>query len=303
MAKSKNNNNDLLTEEVTEAAINWFPGHMHKAVKEIKKRLQFVDIVLEIRDARSPLVTGNVSIHQQLGEKSRVIVINKSDLADPETLELWKKWFSHQNIPFIFVSSLDKASLKKVVQLSKKVVHDRRLQSNPNDKPKTEFKMMILGLPNTGKSTIINKLSNRNASKAAPKPGQTQRQLWVKIDQDLEILDTPGIMPPKIEKHEHGLWLSAIHAIPDKIVTAELPACYIIEHFLKKKSDIFKKVYDLKTLEIDLIETLNHIATIRGCIRHKGEFDYERVFHIILNDFRSGVLGKVSFGIPPAIRE
>ncbi len=291
---------DNIHDNVTLNRINWFPGHMNKAIKKIKERLKAVDIVLEIRDARSPLVTSNKVVINELGQKSRLIVINKTNLADPNVIKLWKEWFFKQGIPFIFTNSFDIGELKKVVQLSKDIVHKKRLQSNPEGVTKTSMKMMILGLPNTGKSTIINRLANRNASKVADRPGQTQQQIWVKIDMDLEVLDTPGIMPPKIDKYEHGQWLSALHAIPDTVVEAEVPACYIIEYLLNKKSPEFKECYKLQTFDLSLIETLDHIAKYRGCIRHKGAYDYERVYNIILGDFRSGNLGLISFGLPPS---
>ena len=161
------------------------------------------------------------------------------------------------------------------------------------------MKMMILGLPNTGKSTIINMLANRNASKVAAKPGQTKVQLWVKVDNDLDILDTPGVMPPNIENQIHGMWLSAIHAIPDHIVSPENSACFIIEHLLKLKSTAFKEHYDFESLDVDLLTACDHIGKRRGCLRSGGGFDYDHIYKIILNDFRIGALGLVSFGVPP----
>ncbi len=293
---------EQIHDNVTLTNINWFPGHMSKAIKQVKQRLKMVDIVLEVRDARSPLVTGNKALAQAFGEKNHLIVINKKNLADPESLKLWDVWFQKQGIPFIFTNCLDTGALKLIVQKAKDVVRQRRLQSNPDGKFKTTLKMMVIGLPNTGKSTIINKMANRNASKVANRPGQTQHQLWVKVDQDLSILDTPGIMPPKIDKHEHGLWLASLHAIPDNVITPEVPACYIVEHLLKEKSEIFKERYNLESLDIDLIETLDQIAKVKGCLRHKGEPDYDRVYKLVLTDFRSGNLGRISFGVPPAIR-
>ncbi len=302
MAKKKKINYEMgenIHDDVNTNRINWFPGHMRRAIREIKERLKMVDIVLEIRDARSPLVTGNAAVHQATGEKSRLIVINKTNLADPEIVKLWIKWFSTQATPFVFVNCFDVDSLNEIVLMAKKVVHDKRLLSNPDGVFKDGLKMMVLGLPNTGKSTIINKLAKRNATKVADKPGQTRQQLWVNIDNELRILDTPGVMPPKINKHEHGLWLAALNAIPDRVVESEVPACFIVEHLLESVSEIFKEKYKFDDLKIDLITALNHIATIRGCMRHKGEYDYDRVYKIILSDFRSGSLGLISFGLPP----
>jgi ribosome biogenesis GTPase A len=290
---------NMLTPELTEGHINWFPGHMNKAIKEIKKRLRMVDIVLELRDARSPLVTGNSLVTDAIGEKSRLILINKSHLADPEVLKLWDEWFKKKQVPYLFIHDFEESTLKKVIAKAKSIVQTRRLESNPDIEEKKKLRLMILGLPNTGKSTIINKLSRRNAAKAADKPGLTRQQLWVKVDQDTEILDTPGVMPPKIIKFEHGQWLSAIHAIPGNIVNPEVPSCYLIDILIKKKSENFKKQYKFENLELTLLEALDHIAKVRGCLKSKAEYDYDRVYNLILNDFRAGKLGQVSFGVPP----
>ncbi|MBT7610011.1 MAG: ribosome biogenesis GTPase YlqF [Bacteriovoracaceae bacterium] len=289
--------NEMLVDEETKR-INWFPGHMNKAVKKIKEKIKLVDIVLEVRDARSPLITANTTITECFADKSRFIVINKSNLADPEAVKKWEEWFKLQDVPFMFLDCFDRSSLKKVIAESKRIVKQRRADSDAKGEKK-KLRMMIMGLPNTGKSTIINQLANRNACKAADKPGHTRTQLWVKVDDDLEILDTPGVMPPKIEKYEHGLWLTAIHAIPDLIVTTETSACFIIEHLLKLKTEEFKEKYKFETLDLTLIEALDHIAKVRGCVQHKGESDYDRVYKIVLIDFRKGNLGLISFGLPP----
>lgn len=280
--------------------INWYPGHMNKAIRKIKERLKMVDIVLEIRDARSPLITGNKAVITQINEKCRLIVINKANLADPAILDLWQQWFLKAGVPYVFVNCFDKNSLKKIVVSAKAALVKKHQASNPDYVLKNKLRMMIMGLPNTGKSTIINKLAKRNAAKVADKPGYTQSQLWVNIDKNLEILDTPGVMPPKIDKYEQGLWLACLHAIPDNIVPPELSAGYIISHLLKTKSSIFKEKYKLQSLDEDFITTLNQICKSRGCMRQVEKYDYDRVYKIILQDFRKGELGLISFGVPPS---
>lgn len=288
-----------LTQDLGSRNINWFPGHMQKALNKIKDTLRMVDIVLEVRDARSPLVTGNRDVELLIGNKNRLIVINKTNLADPEIVKLWQVWFEKQNKPFVFVNGLDKNSISIIIQMSRDLVNKNRLLENPDNKLKEKLKMMVIGLPNTGKSTIINKLANRDASKVANKPGQTQHQLWVNVSEDLQILDNPGVMPHRIVKEEHGIWLSALHAIPDAVVDIERPAIYIIEYLAKNKPEILKNYYKIDFDKPDFLEILNSIAKSRGCLRQKGEFDYERVYRLLLSDFRDGLLGLISFGIPP----
>lgn len=282
------------------AAFNWYPGHMAKAMREIKEKLKTVDIVLEIRDARVPLVSGNKVLESTLGNKSRLILLNKVNLADPKLISQWEAWFTKQGVPFIFVNCMDKNALKKVIPLARKVVEDKRLECNPEMlEHKAKLKLMVIGLPNTGKSTIINQLANKNATKVADKPGQTQRQQWITIDKDLELMDTPGVMPPNIEREEHGFWLSAIHAIPDAIVGEEMPALFLIKHFLKEQTPEFKERYKLESFDMSVDETVIQIAKARGCIKQKGLPDVDRVYKLLLADFRKGDLGKCCFGLPP----
>jgi ribosome biogenesis GTPase A len=298
--KQKKGDDDL-DQEAEEAGINfnWFPGHMRKASDDIKERLNRVDLVLEVRDARAPTVTGNPLLKEIIGDKCHLILLNKANLADPEKLALWERWFKAQSDPYLFINCMDKAAMKLVVSYARKIIEQKHLTANPNTPlGKRKFSFMVVGLPNTGKSTIINQLAGRQATKAANKPGQTRVQLKVKIDDGLELMDTPGIMPPKIFKEEHKLWLGALNAIPDGILEAEGPACFLIQYFLQEKSMAFSSRYQLSSFELSVDEVLIKIAQQRGCLRQKGMPDLERVYKLILIDFHNGDLGKTCFEIP-----
>jgi len=291
---------ELTPDSYAAIGINWYPGQMARAIREIREKLQTVDIVFEIRDARAPLASGNRNLEDTLRQKSRLIILNKVNLASPNMVAQWQTWFEKQGTPFIFVDCFDKGQMKKVMTMARTIVTDKRRQSNPEvANPKTKMRLMILGLPNTGKSTIINMLAGRTAVKVADKPGQTQVQQLIKIDQDLDLLDTPGVMPPSFAKEEHGLWLSALNAIPDDIVGEELPAKFLVEHFKTLNSKDFQERYKLESLEITTEEIVEKIAVLRGCLKQKGAFDLERVYKLILSDFRKGDLGKTCFGVPP----
>jgi ribosome biogenesis GTPase A len=287
----------------SEALYNWYPGHMAKALREIKAKLQFVDIVFEIRDARVPLVSGNRNLSETLGQKRKLIILNKANLADPLMIEKWKKWFDDQGEAYLFVDCFDKSALSKSVSMARKIVEANRRECNPDYvETKTKLRVMIVGLPNTGKSTIINQLANRNATKVADKPGQTVMQQWITIDKDVELLDTPGVMPPRIDKPQHALWLSAIHALPDDISGEEDTALFLVKHLLDQKSPEFMERYKLSGADISVDEVLLKIATVRGCLRQKGLPDLDRVYKLVLADFRKGDLGKTSFGTPPGMK-
>jgi len=281
------------------AAFNWFPGHMMKALRDIKSKVGLVDLVLEIRDARVPLVSGNRSLNQSIGGKGRLILLNKANLADPEMNKKWGEYFDSRDESYLFINCLNRSSLKEVLSLAKRLIEKKRKACNEDIKAKGKYKFMVIGLPNTGKSTFINSVANRNATKVADKPGQTRLPIWVKVDEEMDLLDTPGVLPPEIEEEEHKIWLSLINAIPDDVVGEEDPACYLIHHLLKAKSPEFMERYKLETFETDLVETLTKIATVRGCLKQKGLPDFDRVYKLVLLDFRAGVLGRVSFGAPP----
>lgn len=283
------------------AAFNWFPGHMMKAMREIQSKVALVDLVIEIRDARSPLVSGNQNLTASMSGKSRIIVLNKSNLADPEMNDKWAAWFEKKGEPFLFINCLDKTSVKTVLTKARGLIEKKRRDSNEEIKAKTKYKLMVIGLPNTGKSTFINTVANKNAVKVADKPGQTQHNLWVKLDEDMDLLDTPGIMPPQIERDEHKLWLGLINAIPAAIIGEEDPACYLVKYYLKKKTPEFLERYKIESTEISLDEALMKIATVRGCLKQKGLPDLDRVFKLILMDFRAGELGRISLGSPPTV--
>lgn len=287
-------------EHLEQNHINWFPGHMNKAIKEIKNKIKMVNIVIEVRDARAPLASGNKASYADSNGKPYLIVFNKTNLADPKSVELWKEYFTKKKESFIFVNALDKNSIKAIVNRAREVLHEHRLKSNANIEQKSKMKLMILGLPNTGKSTIINKLAGRNATKAAATPGQTKNQIWVKVDQDVELLDTPGVMPPKIEKKVHAMWLAAVHAIPDHVVTPDDSACFLIEHFMKNKSQAFMEQYKFESTPTDLVSACDHIGKVRGCLQKGGIIDYDQVYKLVLNDFRKGNLGVTSFERVPA---
>lgn len=288
----------------TKALFNWYPGHMAKALREIKQKLKMVDIVIEIRDARVPLASGNKAMDESLGQKPKLLLLNKANLADPEMMTLWTEWFEKKGEPFFFVDCFDKTALKKTISLARKIVEKNRRDCNPDYIPtKAKLKMMIVGLPNTGKSTIINQLANKNATKVADKPGQTQIQQWIAIENDVELLDTPGVMPPQIEKVEHALWLSAIHALPDDIAGEEDTACFIVKHLLQRQSPQFLERFKLESADISVEETLTKIATLRGCLKQKGLPDLDRVYKLILAEFRKGDLGRTCFGVPPRSKD
>lgn len=285
----------------SEALFNWYPGHMAKALREIKQKLTLVDIVLEVRDARAPLATGNFELNNQLGQKKKIIILNKANLADPALNQRWSEWFDKHEQPHFFVNALDRGAMKQVVPMARKIVLANRKVSNPDYvETKTRLKLMIVGVPNTGKSTIINQLTARNIAKVADKPGQTKIQQWIEMPDGVDLMDTPGVMPPKIGIAEHALWLSALHAIPDDVANEDDTAVFVVKHMLAKRVPEFLERYKFESADLSLDDALLKIATLRGCIRQKGLPDLDRVYKLLLAEFREGTLGRTTFEAPPA---
>ncbi|MCK5884302.1 MAG: ribosome biogenesis GTPase YlqF [Bacteriovoracaceae bacterium] len=289
---------ELTPDRVSGSTINWYPGHMAKALRQVKEKMKGVDIILEIRDARVPLTSGNAALEKTIGGKQKIVALNKCDLADPKAIEKWSSWFKKNNVDHLFVNSLNKSSLKKLVDQARKSVIERKIASG-SIAPGSSLRMMVIGLPNTGKSTFINTLAGKKVARTADRPGHTQSQQWVNIDKDLLLMDTPGIMPPDIATDEQGYWLCAIHAIKDDIIGKEEVAFFVMRYFLEKKSTQFMERYNLPNLEVTPLEVLDKIAVDRKCLMQKGLPDYERVYGIILHDFRSGDLGHICLEHPP----
>lgn len=279
---------------VKASTINWYPGHMAKALRQVKDSLKKVHLILEVRDARVPITSGNDSLHKIVGQKNRIIILNKVNLISREAQEVWEKWFKDLGEPFLFLNSFDKASVKQLMTLARKIVQDKREENSSN----TALKIMVMGLPNTGKSTIINHVADKKATRAADKPGHTQHQQWVSIGDGVQLMDTPGIMPPRIDTDEQGYWLCAIHAIRDEILGEDAVAYFVIDYLLKHSCLDFQKRYKINELAGDANSVIEQIALARKFIKQKGLPDLNRAYKAILQDFRKGELGKVCFELP-----
>ncbi len=280
--------------------INWFPGHMAKALKDVRQKISKVDLVLEVRDARIPLASGNRSLEKALNQKPRVIVLNKANLAEKANIKLWQSWFAERNDQFLFLNSFDARSLKMLSKMARAIMQPKWQKFIKKGIQPPPLRMMLLGIPNTGKSTIINRLTKRKAAGTGDRPGVTRSQEWIVLGKDLELLDTPGIMPPRIDTEEQGLWLCAIHAIKDEIVGKEKVAAFVVKHLQRIVSLEFINKYKLKDPElIESEELILQIGSNLNCRKKGGEIDYAKTCSQILHDFRSGLLGECSFERPP----
>lgn len=275
--------------------INWFPGHMAKAQRMIKEHLKLVDVVIELLDARIPYSSANPSIKDIIADKPRIIALNKADLADPKLTEQWIAKFRNQNIQVVAIDSMSgkgtKTLVSKVEQLAKDKVN-KLVNKGVNARA---ARAMILGIPNVGKSSLINRLLGTAAVKTADKPGVTRGKQWIKISKNLELLDTPGVLWPKFQDIEVGLKLAFTGAINDEVYDMEK----VMNAFLRIMRDEYPERlierYNLKEeLPQDSIEILEMIGAKRGCLRSGGIVDHEKARRIVLNEFRSSKLGLIT---------
>ena len=280
--------------------INWYPGHMLKAKKELAKQLKRVDVVLEMRDARIPVSSVNHDFEELLHQKKRILLFNKTGLADVEITRNWSEIFKKSDIPFLFIDALNQRDLNKILPLSRKLMQEKWSTFRRRGIRPPSLKLLITGIPNVGKSSLINRLSRRKAAETGPTPGVTKHQDWIKLGKDVELLDTPGILWPKIENREAGLRLTITGAIKDSIVGTSLLSDYLLGIILQKEPEQLLRHYHLAQEDLDLLpgDLLERIAKKRGCLKSGGAIDHPRAESLLLRDFRAGKLGRLSFDQP-----
>ena len=280
--------------------INWYPGHMLKATKELAKQLKRVDVVLEMRDARIPVSSANHDFEKLLQQKKRILLFNKTNLADEDTTRKWKAYFKNMDTPSLFVDALNKQNLQEILPLSRKLMQEKWSNFRKRGIRPPSLKLLITGIPNVGKSSLINRLSRRKAAETGPTPGVTKHQDWIKLGKDVELLDTPGILWPKIENREAGLRLTITGAIKDSIVGTSLLSDYLLGILMLKAPERLLQNYQLTEENLELLpaDLLEKIAENRGCLKSGGAIDHPRAESLVLRDFRAGKLGRLSFDQP-----
>ncbi|MDO4593910.1 MAG: ribosome biogenesis GTPase YlqF [Tissierellia bacterium] len=274
--------------------INWYPGHMVKTKKDIKNSLSLVDIVLEIIDARIPRSSRNPMLDEILKDKPRMIILNKTDLAEDNENDKWIDYFKKNSTKAIKINSKENINTKRIYNEAKSLLKEEFERRKRKKLDNKKIKMMIVGIPNSGKSTFINNISNRKGTKIGNKPGVTKQKQWIKTNSDILLLDTPGILWPKFEDQLVARHLSYTYAIKDEIVNTEELAFNFIEEIMKLKPNALKERYGIEIEDKKTIEIYDQIAKRRGCFLKNKEIDYEKASSIILNDFRNNKLGKVT---------
>ncbi|WP_064093730.1 ribosome biogenesis GTPase YlqF [Rossellomorea aquimaris] len=275
--------------------IQWFPGHMAKARRQVTEKLKLVDIVIELVDARIPLSSRNPMIEEIIGQKPRLVLLNKADMADSTRTKQWISYFEKQGIEALAVNAKDGKGLQEIVQSSKGILKEKFDRMKSRGMRPRAIRAMIVGIPNVGKSTLINRLAKKNIAKTGNTPGVTKAQQWIKVGKELELLDTPGILWPKFEDPQVGYKLALTGAIKDTILNLQDIAVYGLRFLEKYYPERLKDRYGLEEIPEEVVSSFDLIGEKRGCLMAGGEVNYDKTSEVIVRDIRNVQLGPMTF--------
>lgn len=271
---------------------------MAKARRQVEERLKLVDIIFELLDARLPLSSQNPMIRSIIRQKPRLILLTKSDLADPQVNQAWAEYFAAQKIPNLSIDAQTGKGVKKIFSAAEASLTELFASREKKGIKSRKMRAMIIGIPNVGKSSLINRLAGRSATQTGNRPGVTKSQQWIRIGQSLELLDTPGILWPKFDQPQVGFRLAASGAIKENILPVEEVALDLVAFLLQRYPKTLEQRYKLSIGELEPLACFEQIAQKRGCLQKGGVIDMEKAAEIILQDFRLGRLGRISLEMP-----
>ena len=277
----------------------WYPGHMTKAKRQMQEDIKLIDLVVEIVDSRIPFSSRNPDIDDLGKNKYRLILMNKADLADKKATDKWMAYFKNKGYFVVSLDARSKNGMKTITDIimdACKEKIERDLKRGIKNRP---VRAMVVGIPNVGKSTFINSYAGKACAKTGNKPGVTKGKQWIRLNKNVELLDTPGILWPKFEDQMVGLRLALIGSIKDEILNTDELAVELIKFLLKEYPGVLAERYSIEEVE-DPIKVLMRIAESRNCISKGNELDYSKAAILLIDDFRSGKLGKLTLEMPPA---
>ncbi len=300
--KNKKMNDD--GKSFSNVSINWYPGHMAKTKRQITEDLKLIDVIIELLDARIPVSSQNPDIAKIVEGKKRIVLLNKSDLAEPMQNDKWIEYFNKKSIPALAVDSNSGFGIEKCLKKIEEVMAEDLQKCALKGRINKTIRVMILGIPNVGKSSFINRVSKKTSAQVGNRPGITKQKQWIRLKENIELLDTPGVLWPKFQSEEVGLNLAYTGSIKDEVIEKVEIAFSLLKYLYKEyKSNLLER-YKINTTEIDSIIDEEENTTIlnlmyligkkRGTIVSGGNIDEEKVANIVLEDFRSGKLGKIT---------
>ena len=277
--------------------IQWYPGHMTKAKRMMQEDIKLIDIVIELLDARVPISSRNPDIDTLAKNKYRLVLLNKSDLADNRMNQEWEAYFKEKGIMVVTINARSGQGMKAITSQIQEACKEKIERDRKRGILNRPIRAMIVGIPNVGKSTFINSYAKKACAKVGNKPGVTKGKQWIKINKGVELLDTPGILWPKFEDEKVGLHLAFIGSINDEILQKTELACQLIDFMKENYSGVLQERYQVDEAEKSS-KVLEEIAVKRGCLLKGNDLDYEKAATILLDEFRNGKLGRISIEKP-----
>lgn len=274
---------------------------MAKARREVTEKLKLVDIIFELVDARIPASSRNPMIDEIVSHKPRLILLNKADLADKEKTREWLQYFEAKGQHAIAINSQAGSGLNKILSASKEILKEKFDKMRSRGINPRAIRAMIIGIPNVGKSTLINRLAKKNIAKTGNMPGVTKAQQWIKVGKEMELLDTPGILWPKFEDQEVGLKLAVTGAIKDTLLNQHELAVYALRFLEAEYPNRLKERYNLESIPEDVVELFDTIGIFRGVLAGKGLVDYDKTAELIIRELRSDKMGPITLEVPEVL--
>ena len=278
--------------------VQWYPGHMTKAKRQMQEDLKLIDLIIELVDARVPLSSRNPDIDRLGQNKSRLILLNKADLADERQNEAWKEYYQGKGFHVVKVDSRHGAGLKAIQNVIQEACREKIERDRRRGIKNRPIRAMVAGIPNVGKSTFINTFAGKACAKTGNRPGVTKGKQWIRLNKNVELLDTPGILWPKFEDQEVGIRLAYVGSIKDDILNMEELALSLIGYLKKNYPGVLQERYEADETG-EALEILQGIARARGCLKKGEELDYAKASSLFFDDFRSGKLGRITLEWAP----
>ena len=283
-------------EKFQKTVINWYPGHMAKTRREIKEKLDLIDVVYEVVDSRIPFSSKIKDIDDIIKSKPRIIIMTKTDLCDLSKTNKWVEYYKTNGYRVVLVDLINNKNIDEIRKITGEVLEDfnnRRIKKGLKERV---IRALIIGIPNVGKSTLINRLAGKKVVSVGDKPGITKHLNWIRISKDIDLLDTPGILWPKIDNEKVGYNLACFSAIREEILSSNQIACYILKYMYDNYQDnLFSRYGKFELDEDDYTEVYEFIGRKRGCILRGNEIDYDKVSNLVIKDLKEGYLGRVTF--------
>ena len=289
--EKKKNSNQNRSDKIQ---VNWYPGHMNKARREMKEKMNLIDIVYEVIDARMPISSKIVDIDELIGDKKRIIIMTKYDICDKEETNKFIKYYESLGYTVIPVDLMNGKETSKIIDKSMELMEEENLKRKEKGLKPRSIRALIVGVPNVGKSTLINRLVGKKSAGVGNKPGFTKSLSWIRIHKDIELLDSPGILWPKIENQDNAHVLAALSSIKEEILDTMNLSCFILDKMIKLYPKNLEERYGITEIDEDYIETFDLIGKKRGALTRGGVADYDKVANIIIRDLKNGYLGNVT---------